>query len=48
MHSGYYINYLEMENLIIIPKFVKDDDAEVIKQFENIFPGISKKNRHTN
>jgi agmatine deiminase len=41
-HSGIglYINYLQIKELIIIPKFeIKDNlDDEVLKIFENIFP----------
>ncbi|HEY4876627.1 MAG TPA: agmatine deiminase family protein [Puia sp.] len=37
--NGCYINYLQMENVVIIPTFgIKDDDA-VVKQFEEIFKG---------
>ncbi|HEX4374535.1 MAG TPA: agmatine deiminase family protein [Puia sp.] len=37
--NGCYINYLQMENVVIVPTFgIKEDDA-VVKQFEEIFKG---------
>ena len=37
--NGDYINYLQMENTVIIPTFgIKEDDIAV-KQFETIFAG---------
>ncbi len=37
--NGAYINYLQMQNTVIVPTFgFKDDDA-VVKQFETIFAG---------
>jgi agmatine deiminase len=37
--DGCYINYLQMENAVIIPTFgIKEDDS-VVKQFEEIFTG---------
>ncbi|HSZ85816.1 MAG TPA: agmatine deiminase family protein [Puia sp.] len=37
--NGCYINYLQMENVVIIPTFgIKEDDV-VVKQFEEIFKG---------
>ena len=35
--NGYYINYLQMENIIIIPIFGFKEDEIAVKQFENIF-----------
>ncbi len=37
--NGDYINYLQMENTIIIPTFGMKEDGLVIEQFETIFPG---------
>jgi agmatine deiminase len=37
--NGDYINYLQMENTIIIPTFGIKEDDEVVKQFEDIFKG---------
>ena len=37
--NGIYINYLEMENVIIIPTFGINEDDMVIKQFEQLFIG---------
>src|SRR5690606_24197938 len=37
--NGDYINYLQMENSIIIPVFNIKEDQEVIKQFEQMFVG---------
>ncbi len=37
--NGDYINYLQMENNVIIPTFgIKEDDG-IVKQFEDIFKG---------
>ena len=37
--KGIYINYLEMEKLIILPVFGIKEDDEAIRQFEKIFSG---------
>jgi len=37
--NGDYINYLQMENTVIIPTFGMKEDDEVVKQFENLFTG---------
>lgn len=37
--NGDYINYLQMENTIIIPTFGIEEDEQVVKQFEQIFEG---------
>lgn len=37
--NGDYINYLQMENTIIIPTFGIKEDDRVVKQFEDIFKG---------
>lgn len=37
--NGDYINYLQMENTVIIPTFGIKEDDEVVKQFENLFAG---------
>lgn len=36
---GDYINYLQMENTVIIPTFGMKEDDKVVKQFEHIFAG---------
>jgi len=37
--NGVYINYLEMEQALILPTFgMKEDDA-IVKQFEELFKG---------
>lgn len=39
--NGIYINYLQMQQVVIIPTFgIKEDDA-VVKQFEQLFAGTS-------
>ncbi len=37
--NGIYINYLQMENILIIPIFGIEEDEQVVKQFEQIFAG---------
>jgi agmatine deiminase len=37
--NGDYINYLQMNNIIVIPIFGLDDDEIVVRQFEQIFKG---------
>ena len=37
--SGDYINYLQMDNTIIIPTFGMKEDEEAVKQLETIFAG---------
>lgn len=37
--NGDYINYLQMNNSIIVPTFGIKEDDDVIKQLETIFPG---------
>jgi agmatine deiminase len=37
--NGDYINYLQMENTVIIPTFGIKEDDEVVKQFEQLFAG---------
>ena len=37
--NGDYINYLQMENTVIIPTFGITEDDEIVKQFEQIFAG---------
>lgn len=37
--NGDYINYLQMENTVIVPTFGIKEDDEVVKQFETIFTG---------
>ncbi len=37
--NGDYINFLKMENTVIIPTFGIKEDDEVVKQFEHIFTG---------
>ena len=37
--NGDYINYLQMENTVILPVFGIKEDAEVVKQFEELFKG---------
>lgn len=37
--DGLYINYLQMENLIILPTFRKKEDERAYSQFEQLFPG---------
>ena len=36
---GDYINYLQMENTVIIPTFGMKEDDKVVKQFEHLFVG---------
>ena len=37
--NGDYINYLQMENTVIVPTFGIEEDDEVVKQFEQLFAG---------
>ncbi len=37
--NGDYINYLQMENTVIVPTFGIKEDDEAIKQFETLFAG---------
>jgi len=37
--NGDYINYLQMENTVIVPTFGIEEDDEAIKQFETLFAG---------
>lgn len=37
--NGDYMNYLQMENTVIIPTFGIKEDDEVVKQFEHLFAG---------
>ena len=37
--NGDYINYLQMENIVIIPTFGIKEDKEAVKQLETIFAG---------
>ncbi|MET6999446.1 agmatine deiminase family protein [Chitinophaga defluvii] len=37
--NGDYINYLQMENSVIVPTFGVKEDEIVVKQFESIFAG---------
>ncbi len=37
--TGVYINFLQMENAIILPVFGIDDDEKAVKIFEQIFSG---------
>jgi len=37
--KGDYINYLQMEDIVIVPKFGIDEDDIVLRQFEDIFIG---------
>ena len=37
--NGIYINYLQMENTVIIPTFGIKEDDEVVKKFEQFFTG---------
>ena len=39
--NGVYINYLQMENVIIIPTYGIKEDEEVVMQFEQLFIGQS-------
>jgi agmatine deiminase len=39
--NGSYINYLQMENTVIIPTFGFTEDQEVMNQFEQLFPGMT-------
>jgi agmatine deiminase len=36
--TGIYINYLEMEGLIIVPIFSIEEDEEAVKMIEDLFP----------
>ena len=37
--NGEYINYLQMENAVIVPTFGIPEDDIAVKQFEQLFPG---------
>lgn len=37
--DGLYINYLQMENFILLPTFNKREDEIAFRQFEQLFPG---------
>lgn len=37
--NGDYINYLQMENVVIVPVFGLEEDEQAIRQFEKIFAG---------
>lgn len=37
--NGIYINYLQMENRVILPAFGLEEDETVIRQFEQLFSG---------
>ncbi len=37
--NGDYINYLQMENVVMVPTFGIKEDDEAIKQFETLFAG---------
>jgi agmatine deiminase len=39
MADGLYINYLQMENFILLPTFEKNEDEKTYRQFEQLFPG---------
>jgi len=39
MADGLYINYLQMENFILLPTFEKNQDERAYRQFEQLFPG---------
>ncbi len=39
MADGLYINYLQMENFILLPTFDKKEDEEAYRQFQQLFPG---------
>ncbi len=46
--KGLYLNYLQMEDIVIIPTFgIKEDDAAV-KQFEQLFNGCTIKTVNSN
>jgi agmatine deiminase len=37
--NGDYINYLQMEKIIVLPTFGLNEDETVVKQIEGLFPG---------
>jgi agmatine deiminase len=39
MADGLYINYLQMENFVLLPTFEKNEDERAYRQFEQLFPG---------
>lgn len=39
-----YINYLQTENIILLPKFSIKEDDQALDQFKSIFPSYAKKN----
>jgi agmatine deiminase len=38
MADGLYINYLQMNNFILLPTFKKNEDERAYRQFEQLFP----------
>lgn len=38
MADGLYINYLQMDNFILLPTFEKKEDEKAYRQFEQLFP----------
>jgi len=39
--NGIYINYLQMENVVIFPVYGMEEDEQVLRQFQNLFVGKS-------
>lgn len=37
---GVYINFLQMQKALVIPVFGVKEDDEIVKQFEQLFPGL--------
>ena len=35
---GIYVNYLEVNNLIVVPKFDRKEDKEVVEILQKVFP----------
>ena len=46
--NGDYINYLQMEDTLIIPTFNRKEDEQVVRQFETIFSGHTIKTIDSN
>lgn len=46
--NGDYINFLQMENTVIVPTFGFQNDEEVLRMFEKIFAGQSVKSIESN
>ena len=46
--NGDYINYLQMENIILIPTFNIDEDDAAVKKLEEIFTGHTVKTINSN